>query len=397
MQRSAEPPSPAAAVPLDQSRARRASTTAADIPGAGTRRLDSLTGLRWWAAFGVFAYHYRNVGDFPGLGLAGVGYTGVMFFFVLSGFVLTWSARPGVTIPQFWSRRVARIWPAHLVALLVAIPVFYAVLGPSAGSWQKEFTWLPIVLSVVLLQGFFRDTAISMGGNPAAWTLSCEALFYFLHPFVNRAFSAMRGPALAVVAVIVVVLGVLSAWPGNTLPAAFVFLWQFFIGMLVALVMRRGLRISVPWAVPIAIGAVVILGFWFLIHGPLAGTATQPVQFMVRFALPIIYGLMIAMFASIDLAGRASPMRWRPMVIGGDISYAFYLVHATVLYAFREVGGRNDSPMLALILLLASIGAACILHYGVERPLERVLRRWGDRRFGRPDLRASEPDRTGAR
>lgn len=352
------------------------------VPPAGSRRLDSLTGLRWWAAFGVFAHHYRNVGDLPGLDLAGVGYTGVMFFFVLSGFVLTWSARPGVTMRQFWIRRVARIWPAHLVALLVAIPVFYAVLGPSVGAWQKEFSWLPIVLSAVLLQGFFRDITILMGGNPAAWTLSCEALFYFLHPFLNRLLARLHGIALGAVAVIVLGLGVLCSWPGIDLPAAVSFLWQFFIGMLIALAMRRGLRITVPWWVPVAIGVAVILGFWALTHKPLEGQTLLVVQVVVRFGPPVVYGVMIALFASIDLAGRASPMRWRPIVLGGDISYAFYLIHATVLYAFREAAGRNDSPVLALILLCACVGAACLLHYGVERPMERILRRWGDRRFG---------------
>lgn len=39
-------------------------------------RLDSLTGLRWWAAFGVFAYHFQNVGHFRGSALAAIGYTG---------------------------------------------------------------------------------------------------------------------------------------------------------------------------------------------------------------------------------------------------------------------------------------------------------------------------------
>jgi peptidoglycan/LPS O-acetylase OafA/YrhL len=41
--------------------------------------------------------------------------TGVSFFFVLSGFVLTWSARPDDIATGFWRRRIARIYPVHLV------------------------------------------------------------------------------------------------------------------------------------------------------------------------------------------------------------------------------------------------------------------------------------------
>lgn len=48
-------------------------------------RLDSLTGLRWWAAFGVFAFHMANLAPLRHQSLFNVGYTGVSFFFILSG------------------------------------------------------------------------------------------------------------------------------------------------------------------------------------------------------------------------------------------------------------------------------------------------------------------------
>lgn len=78
-------------------------------PPPTVTRLDSLTGLRWWAAFGLFAYHMTNVAPLPGQSLFYVGNYGVSFFFVLSGFVLTWSARPHITVRQFYFRRFARI------------------------------------------------------------------------------------------------------------------------------------------------------------------------------------------------------------------------------------------------------------------------------------------------
>lgn len=58
-------------------------------------RLDSLTGLRWWAAFGVFAYHMANIAPLNVQHFFNVGYTGVSFFFVLSGFV-----QLGLKLPQ---------------------------------------------------------------------------------------------------------------------------------------------------------------------------------------------------------------------------------------------------------------------------------------------------------
>ena len=65
-------------------------------PAPATKRLDSLTGLRWWAAFAVFFFHLRNLIPLPGPieAIAQFGYLGVTFFFVMSGYVLTMSWRP---------------------------------------------------------------------------------------------------------------------------------------------------------------------------------------------------------------------------------------------------------------------------------------------------------------
>lgn len=91
-------------------------------------RLDAITALRWWAALAVFLFHVRNIVPLPGAvaEFARFGYLGVAFFFVLSGFVLTWSWRPTVDKRTFYWRRFARVYPLNVVTLLLAIPVFYS-------------------------------------------------------------------------------------------------------------------------------------------------------------------------------------------------------------------------------------------------------------------------------
>src|SRR5689334_18293101 len=111
---------------------------------------------------------------------------GVAFFFVLSGFVLTWSMRPGVARRTFYWRRFARIYPLHIVTLLLAVPVFYSFTADTSQWWVKPLDLGVLLLSVLLLQGWWRDPAILFSGNPAAWTLTAEAFFYALHPFVSR-------------------------------------------------------------------------------------------------------------------------------------------------------------------------------------------------------------------
>src|SRR5207244_705333 len=102
---------------------------------AGPRftRLPSLTGLRFYAALLVFLSHaalpiatIRLLADdnteYTFLWLARpAGGLGVTFFFVLSGFILTWSARPTDTARAFWRRRAAKIIPSYVVAWVLAM------------------------------------------------------------------------------------------------------------------------------------------------------------------------------------------------------------------------------------------------------------------------------------
>src|SRR4051794_11942901 len=92
----------------------RRSTRAAALP--------SLTGLRFIAALAVVAWHARP-DHIPGLlqPLFTSAQSGVAFFFLLSGFVLTWSSRRDDTPRSFYWRRVARVVPNHVVTWLVAL------------------------------------------------------------------------------------------------------------------------------------------------------------------------------------------------------------------------------------------------------------------------------------
>src|SRR5690606_10727442 len=138
------------------------------------------------------------------------------------------------------------------------IPVFYTFADP-AHSWVKPFDLVLLSLSVVLLQGFSRDPVVLFSGNPAAWTLSCEAFFYALHPFFVRLLRdfALRGSLLVSAGSVVVAFGYRLAvhlgpagWAsGVPLPVERV--PEFVLGMAIAWAMAHGWRprlpVSVAW------------------------------------------------------------------------------------------------------------------------------------------------------
>ncbi|GHD42597.1 acyltransferase [Mycetocola manganoxydans] len=357
-------------------------------------RLDSLTGLRWWAAFAVFAHHMSIIAPLPGSYALSYGSYGVTFFFILSGFVLTWSARKTVTTSTFYWRRFARIYPSHFIALLLAIPVFYSFSPAPEEWWVKPVSVGILALSFVLLQGWSHDPVILFSGNPAAWTLTCEAFFYALHPAINRVFGKLRvkGSLILVGAVIgaaflyrFAVMFSSESWLAAA-PLPIVRLSEFVIGIGIARAMLAGwrVRLSPVWCY---LGVLLLVG-WFAISIRWSGNSF--VDFLHATAnewIIVAFAATIAAVASSDLTGKRSLLRWRPFVLLGEWSYAFYLVHATVIYALLAVVGVQPKGWSNLLwyagLLVVTVAAAAALHYLVERPCERFMRSWWDRRLAR--------------
>ncbi|GDY63763.1 hypothetical protein SAV14893_031560 [Streptomyces avermitilis] len=162
-------------------------TPPATAPTAETGRtpapsLPSLTGLRWMAALLVFGLHVRNFGYFDGTGARiatwafGAGASGVSFFFILSGFVLMWSARPGDRALAFWRRRIARIYPVHLVTAGIALLMGFTL------AHQPRPTLHQAVANVLLVHSWWRLWWQTL--DPVSWSLACEAFFYAAFPLL---------------------------------------------------------------------------------------------------------------------------------------------------------------------------------------------------------------------
>ncbi|HET6986188.1 MAG TPA: acyltransferase [Kribbella sp.] len=349
-------------------------------------RVESLTGLRWWAAFFVFCHHMTNLAPLPIYDFLKWGVSGVTFFFVLSGFVLTWSAQPGTKIRTFYRRRFARIWPAHMVALIAAFFVFYRVHPPEGMPWIKPISITVLVLSVFLLHGWSNDPAILYGGNPASWTLSVEAFFYSYHPFVQRATARLKvaGGLIFCVAVIVISAAyrlALFHYP-DVIPVApqpVLHSTAFLFGIGLAILLRSGWKPRIPvwFAFGVTIGGLLLL--WYSGANPAKVPAAVTIGLCQKEILTLLYGFLILAVASRDTRGGRSLLKSKPMVALGQWSYSFYLIHATILYAIKEYHGVSGPVGWSNLtwyagVLIISIFASWLLYKFVERPLERKLR-----------------------
>ena len=129
------------------------------------------------------------------------GFIAVSFFFVLSGFVLTYSysgsdGRMRGTRSAFYLARFARIYPAYLLAAIAAIPLFFLALRQVhtlAGTLMRVAAGGTLVAALV--QSWLPRTANYL--NSPAWSLSVEAFFYLLFPLILPLITGLSKPRIA--------------------------------------------------------------------------------------------------------------------------------------------------------------------------------------------------------
>lgn len=319
--------------------------------GAG-RDLPRLTSLRMFAALSVFGFHLQKWDVWAPGRVFAAGYAGVAFFFVLSGFVLTWTWRFGQPWRWFYWRRFARIYPNHLAVLLVALVV--PVVAVNRGGAVAT------PLNALLLQAWTATDRFVYSLNGVTWSLSCEVAFYASLPLLLAVLVPRpRGQRWALAAAyfaacsLVVIQGKLGVNPvvrGG----------EFVLGVVVALDLREGRRLRIPLSVPLAL--LVLAG---LAGRNLTGsTADIPVA--------MVTALVLAVAATWDLADRRGVLGHRALIYAGQVSFAFYLVHELVIVNLHLKAGLDGSGG-ALVMLLAAAAAAVVLHELVELPAQRRL------------------------
>jgi peptidoglycan/LPS O-acetylase OafA/YrhL len=185
--------------------------------------ISSLTGIRFFAAFHVVVYHNAQhleslvPASLPFLGnYLHTGYTGVNLFFVLSGFILAYTycdpdRPPTVPAERFWVARFARIYPVYALGLVLVAPL---VFGHFLSSNDEFRALLKIGVSggaaATCLQAWIPPLQATW--NPPGWTLSVEAFFYALFPFIVPWLWSMERRGALLTACVAWALGLVPAF-----------------------------------------------------------------------------------------------------------------------------------------------------------------------------------------
>ena len=285
---------------------------------------------------------------------------GVDFFFVLSGFIITWVHGADIGRPEklsvYLGRRFVRVYPPYWIILF---PLFVSyVLTPGSGH-PSQHSPVNLVFSALLLP--YVDPPI-LG---VAWTLVREVIFYAVFS-VFIIFGRRALYLLPVWAVMIFAQNVFDFLPYPTSIVLDISFLEFMLGMVAAYVVRRGV---VPFARTLTIGG------WTLFFVLLA----VPPGFMA----PDLNHLAFGAAAAIGIVGTCTWERLsgfglpRWFVMLGACSYAIYLIHPIILSAVVHLSKlRILTPMPVVLVLSCAVAASVVAGFTYHVYIERPLLRW---------------------
>ncbi|MDE1047644.1 MAG: acyltransferase [Candidatus Nanopelagicales bacterium] len=374
-----------------------------------------LTGIRLVAAVWVLLYHSQGPLDAIGLlsmpvlpDFIRVGRLGVDLFFALSGFILahTYLSSLGERLKvdkslKFLWLRLARIYPVHLVMLLVA---GFAVFAQSIVTGEElDRSWLnpwDFIKNLLLIQEWGSDP--QRGWNFVAWSLSMEWLAYLIFPFMALVLWRMHKHlptwALCLLWIMsltpLVIYGLGSSDPYYTenWGSTYRVLTAFTAGAISYLIVDR-LRDSVRAAAvcdvlafvlpAIVVAASVFLAWLPAAVSPITSTDPDAEPLPPLFHLTLV-PVLIAWIGVLALSrrGMANLLATKIMVFGGFISYSLYMTHLVWFGLWRagmKALGIESGPLYALsvvFLLGMSFVIAYVMWRLVEEPARIRMRTW---------------------
>jgi peptidoglycan/LPS O-acetylase OafA/YrhL len=345
--------------------------TIAITPAAERGRVETLDLLRAVAVLAVLFYHYAFRGaaadgftdvSLPALiPLAKYGSLGVQLFFVISGFVIAYSAE-GRTAIGFAIARVARIYPAFLFCMTVTFVITLAIGAPrfeaSAGQWLANL----IIVAPALKQPFM---------DGAYWSIVNEITFYGW-VFVLIALGLFRRGIVAIVIVWIALSMVNEALLHSGLLRRLFVTDQsgFFCAGLVLYEIFRGRRDRTVMLL-LALAALTAIDQAFI------GAAWDRAHYQTEFDSLVIAAITLASIGAVALAMqvRRLPIPAGVIVAIGGLTYPFYLLHQHIGYMLLNTfAGRGSPALLIAAVMLAMLLGSWLVWLVVERPAQRWLK-----------------------
>ncbi len=326
-------------------------------------RIETLDYARFIAAISVLFFHYCchgfNTGKISSIeinenlrNVSQYGYFGVHFFFMISGYVIFWSAQ-SKDPKKFIFSRMKRLYPAYWVSVLITSVVLALI-----GSEAMRVSLLQILANLTMLQGYLGYPNV----DGVYWTLLVELKFYFL------VFLLLMSPLKEYLERVFLV------WPVIFLIAYWFQLsdveflgghyYYFSAGALFAILSNKKSK---------ALIGSLILNFFFCLNKILdQGVTISKAQFIDTEPL-ILAAITVSFFLFFIWieAGNGKKIKLPKAALLGALTYPIYLIHAHVGYALIDnLANESNKIVIYLVVITLIILISYLIHFIVEKKME---------------------------
>jgi len=377
---------------------------------ANNTHIPALTGVRFFAVLHIFMFHlwvlydmdkpaqyselvsgFSRLPEFV-VNVFSNGWMSTSFFFILSGFILSylyWGEDGKIVggAQRFWFRRLARLYPIHVICLLITL----VVVGPYLLSFSPLSEIIPSAFATLLLVQAWYPPFVPDWNWPA-WTISALLFLYLIMPWLIVKLSSLSKTKLKILLLALPVIALLPTvvyavyFPAGSEPQQN---WQIFIG-----------STPVFWVAQFVFGMVLSRAFgisrfnrhWredgnrMLAWGDLALIAViavacipnilEPLKFFVRHGLMMpLYAIIILDFAKGNgIAARLFSLPGTGFL--GETAFSLFIWQNMAMVicwiTAENIAGAGFQQVWAAPLGLAAF--AIISTYAVEKPIARKLR-----------------------
>ncbi len=286
------------------------------------------------------------------------GEAAVLYFFILSGYVLTMSIKkvenPNILLyAKFILKRIFRIYPAFIFTLFASFLLLKFIPCQTVGWLSRYWTTLPdftaLIKQALLIVRLPNDPLQRI--LPHDWTLSIEMAVSILLPFL--AIASKKSPWI-------ILLFSYSAIKFLHLDP---FVWDFSLGIFIAQLTLEKNRLPeyLQLKIPLIFITCILLFAGYIFPE------------IMKLADKILihhksWGLAILLYLLLSTESFKKLLSFPPLTFLGKISYSFYLLHLIILYYLNaSFTGLNAPLFLAIYLSVTSI-LASITYYLIEKP-----------------------------
>ncbi len=369
-------------------------------------KLNALTSLRFFAASLIVIHHSQ--------GFFGIGtdfnqhfptYQAVSFFFVLSGFILTYVYRSfdsTAQVKRFLVARIARIWPLHVITLIITLLFFHERYCHLAADPERSFHFYSILAcNFFMVHAWIPIKEYFFSFNAPSWSISTEFAFYLLFPFLllnmKRRWK-LQLVILFAVSMSVVTFSMVAGIPEGNRCGGFgllglinvnpiVRVFEFCVGMSAALYFDRlkerynpgpAVGTAVEIVLVCAVVLVMTLNQWFMSKiEPFLGQAGM--AWVDNGVLNSFFFAMMILFFAVPRGLISRSVSGRVFVLLGEISFSIYLLHKILIRVYRAYIAPADhfsGPFSYIYFWIILLTGSYLLWSIVEKPCRTVIVRF---------------------